>query len=369
MAAGVGVLGVDGACEGVEHAHEKALHILIEGGVLQEDRALAADVVEELEIDGVEFAAVVFVDGEHDAERAAIAFERDADKTFEGGAKFGPVAVGGDVVVDLRFAEIEGVVDGFVQGAEKFVSGEGAVADEDGVFAKDRGGGIVLAAGESDGDSAEIPDLLHLAADIFEESLRLLAELHAGGDFVEERDFLIDAGELLGDVGEFRAGGRGGLEVFVHLIEDGDEGGEIVGGDLADFLRSGDERLRIQGRFLSEPRDILVHGRKSIGTGDDGDPSGELAAARDRDKLDARSGERAGKMELFRFGRVGQFTNLLGDGGVCGEDERQELGHLRIDPEEISVACRDEQARNRPAWTPSIGEARQHRGVGLVHCG
>ncbi len=64
MAAGVGILGVDGAREGVQDAHEEVLHVLVEGGILKEDRALVADVVEQFEIDGVELGGIVFIDGD-----------------------------------------------------------------------------------------------------------------------------------------------------------------------------------------------------------------------------------------------------------------------------------------------------------------
>ncbi len=79
-----------------------------------------------------------------------------------------------------------------------------AVADDDGDVIEDRhrlivGRGVARATI----DGAEVADFLHFAADGFEERLGLLAEAHAGGNLVEQRNFFVDAGELFGDVGEF----------------------------------------------------------------------------------------------------------------------------------------------------------------------
>ena len=79
VAAGVGVLGVDGAGEAVQQAHHQAVHVLEQHGVLEVDRRLVGDGVQQLAVDRVELA-VELVQAEEAAEHLVLALERHGDE-------------------------------------------------------------------------------------------------------------------------------------------------------------------------------------------------------------------------------------------------------------------------------------------------
>ncbi len=76
VAAGVGVLGVDGAGEAMEQSHHQAVHVVEEHGVFEIDRRFVGDRVEELAVLGVEIAGD-FVECEEAAEDLVLALKRN----------------------------------------------------------------------------------------------------------------------------------------------------------------------------------------------------------------------------------------------------------------------------------------------------
>ena len=79
VAARVRILGVDGADHRVQQAHHQAAHVLVEHRVLEVDRALVGDRVQQLAVDRVELAAGL-VEPEHAAEHLVLALERHRDE-------------------------------------------------------------------------------------------------------------------------------------------------------------------------------------------------------------------------------------------------------------------------------------------------
>jgi hypothetical protein len=78
VAAGVGVLGVDRAGQAVQQAHHQAVHVLEQPGVLEVDRRLVGDRVQQLAVDRVELA-VGLVEREQPAEHLVLPLERHGD--------------------------------------------------------------------------------------------------------------------------------------------------------------------------------------------------------------------------------------------------------------------------------------------------
>ena len=97
VAARVGVLGVDGPRQGVQYAHEKVLHIVIEGGIFQKDRTLIADVIQEFQVNRIELRRIALIDGHQNSQRPVVAVRAaHADKDrLTCGPQAGPVAIGG----------------------------------------------------------------------------------------------------------------------------------------------------------------------------------------------------------------------------------------------------------------------------------
>ena len=75
VAAGVCVLGVDGAGETVQQAHHQAAHVFVQREIFQIDRRFVADRVQQLAVHRVEIA-VELVEGEHAAEQLFLPLKR-----------------------------------------------------------------------------------------------------------------------------------------------------------------------------------------------------------------------------------------------------------------------------------------------------
>ena len=196
VAAGVGVLGVDGAGEAVQQSHHQAVHVVEEHGVFEIDRRFVGDRVEELAVLGIEIAGD-FVECEEAAEDLVLPLKRDGKEMLGMLAEPMESFVLGQIVDEQRAFAMEEDGHQFIGEAMNGSRREAEGAVEHGLLAL--GGG----AAEGDAHALHAHDFQNIEAGLLEEVVGAAVDSHAAADLVDQAEFFVGVGELSGEGIEF----------------------------------------------------------------------------------------------------------------------------------------------------------------------